>query len=86
MKSHEISKFLFNRDCPLAESARANQSSLPMEWKALDALVDERLIKEAPSLSRVTETLSLIDRAISSLLSSSNLPKVSCRRNGRWQS
>lgn len=39
------------------------------EWKALDALVDERLNKEAPSLSRVTETLNLIDRAITSLLS-----------------
>lgn len=49
------------------------------EWKALDALVDERLNKEAPSLSRVTETLNLIDRAITSLLSNRQnapLPKA----------
>jgi type VI secretion system protein ImpA len=39
------------------------------EWKAFDAMVDERLSKEAPSLSRVAETLGLIDRAITSLLS-----------------
>jgi type VI secretion system protein ImpA len=39
------------------------------EWKVLDALVDERLNKEAPSMSRVTEILGLIDRAIASLLS-----------------
>jgi type VI secretion system protein ImpA len=39
------------------------------DWKALDAMVDERLSKEAPSLSRVAETLGLIDRAITSLLS-----------------
>lgn len=45
------------------------------EWKALDALIDERLNKEAPSMSRVTEILSLMDRAISSLLS--NRPSVS---------
>lgn len=49
------------------------------EWKALDALVDERLNKEAPSLSRVTETLNLVDRAITSLLSNRQnapLPKA----------
>lgn len=39
------------------------------EWKAFDAMVDERLNKEAPSLSRVTESLGLIDRAVTSLLS-----------------
>lgn len=39
------------------------------EWKAFDAMVDERLSQEAPSLSRVAETLGLIDRAITSLLS-----------------
>lgn len=39
------------------------------EWKAFDEMVDERLSKEAPSLSRVAETLGLIDRAITSLLS-----------------
>jgi type VI secretion system protein ImpA len=39
------------------------------EWQDLDAMIDERLNKEAPSLSRVSETLSLIDRAVTSLLS-----------------
>jgi len=39
------------------------------EWKAFDVMVDERLSKEAPSLSRVAETMGLIDRAITSLLS-----------------
>ena len=39
------------------------------EWKEFDAMIDERLNKEAPSLSRVGETLSLIDRAVTSLLS-----------------
>lgn len=39
------------------------------EWKAFDVMVDERLSKEAPSLSRVAETLGMIDRAITSLLS-----------------
>jgi type VI secretion system protein ImpA len=39
------------------------------EWKALDALIDSRLGNESPSLSRVADTLALIDRAITSLLS-----------------
>ncbi len=39
------------------------------EWKALDALIDSRLGNESPSLSRVADTLVLIDRAITSLLS-----------------
>lgn len=39
------------------------------EWKAFDVMVDEQLSKEAPSLSRVAETMGLIDRAITSLLS-----------------
>lgn len=39
------------------------------EWKALDSLVDNRLGKEAPSMSRVLDTLGLIDRASNSLLS-----------------
>jgi type VI secretion system protein ImpA len=50
------------------------------EWKAFDAMVDERLIKEAPSLSRVTETLGLIDRAISSLLSNRQTVSASTSR------
>jgi type VI secretion system protein ImpA len=39
------------------------------DWKALDQLVDNRLGKEAPSMSRVMDTLGLIDRASNSLLS-----------------
>ncbi len=39
------------------------------EWKALDSLVDKHLGKEAPSMSRVLDTLGLIDRASNSLLS-----------------
>lgn len=39
------------------------------DWKALVKLVDDRLGKEAPSMSRVLDTLGLIDRANNSLLS-----------------
>ena len=38
------------------------------DWKRLDELVDARLGSQAPSLSRVVDTLTLINRAISSLL------------------
>lgn len=39
------------------------------EWKQLDELVDRRLGNQAPSLSRVVDTLNLMNRAINSLLS-----------------
>lgn len=50
------------------------------EWKALYEMVDERLSKEAPSLSRVAETLGLIDRAITSLLSKSQTVSATTAR------
>jgi len=50
------------------------------EWKAFDVMVDERLSKEAPSLSRVTETMGLIDRAITSLLSNRQNVSASASR------
>jgi type VI secretion system protein ImpA len=50
------------------------------EWKSFDAMVDERLSKEAPSLSRVAETLGLIDRAITSLLSNRQTVSVATSR------
>jgi type VI secretion system protein ImpA len=54
---------------PLLLQLRESLALAMAEWKAFDAMIDERLNKEAPSLSRVTETLGLIDRAITSLLS-----------------
>jgi type VI secretion system protein ImpA len=54
---------------PLLLQLRESLALAMAEWKALDAMIDERLNKEAPSLSRVNETLGLIDRAITSLLS-----------------
>lgn len=50
------------------------------EWKAFDVMVDERLSKEAPSLSRVAETMGLIDRAITSLLSNRQNVSASASR------
>ena len=54
---------------PLLLQLRESLALAMTEWKAFDAMIDKRLNKEAPSLSRVTETLGLIDRAITSLLS-----------------
>lgn len=54
---------------PLLLQLRESLALAMTEWKAFDAMIDERLNKEAPSLSRVTETLGLIDRAVTSLLS-----------------
>ncbi len=39
------------------------------DWQALDAFVDSRMGNESPSLSRVVDILSLMNRAIHSLLS-----------------
>jgi type VI secretion system protein ImpA len=54
---------------PLLLQLRESLALAMTEWNAFDAMIDERLNKEAPSLSRVTETLGLIDRAVTSLLS-----------------
>ena len=54
---------------PLLMKLRQSVALALSEWKVLDALVDKRLNKEAPSMSRVTEILGLIDRAVASLLS-----------------
>jgi type VI secretion system protein ImpA len=55
------------------------------EWKAFDAMVDERLSKEAPSLSRVAETMGLIDRAITSLLSNRQTVSATTSRTASEQ-
>ena len=54
---------------PLLLQLREDLAMTMADWKALDQLVDNRLGKEAPSMSRVLDTLGLIDRAINSLLS-----------------
>lgn len=54
---------------PLLLQLREDLALTMTEWKALVELVDDRLGKEAPSMSRVLDTLGLIDRASNSLLS-----------------
>jgi type VI secretion system protein ImpA len=54
---------------PLLLQLREDLAMTMADWKALDQLVDNRLGKEAPSMSRVMDTLGLIDRASNSLLS-----------------
>jgi type VI secretion system protein ImpA len=54
---------------PMLLQLRESLAVAMTEWKEFDAMIDERLKKEAPSLSRVGETLSMIDRAVISLLS-----------------
>jgi type VI secretion system protein ImpA len=54
---------------PLLLQLREDLAKTMADWKALDQLVDNRLGKEAPSMSRVMDTLGLIDRASNSLLS-----------------
>ena len=54
---------------PMLLDLRESLAVAMTEWKEFDVMIDERFNKEAPSLSRVGETLGLIDRAITSLLS-----------------
>jgi type VI secretion system protein ImpA len=54
---------------PMLLQLRESLAVAMTEWKEFDAMIDERLKKEAPSLSRVGETLSMIDRSVTSLLS-----------------
>ena len=54
---------------PMLLQLRESLAVAMTEWKEFNAIIDERLKKEAPSLSRVGETLSMIDRAVTSLLS-----------------
>ena len=59
---------------------RESLAAAMTEWREFDAMIDKRLNKEAPSLSRVGETLGLIDRAITSLLSNrQNVSAVTAR-------
>ena len=59
---------------------RESLAAAMTEWREFDAMIDKRLNKEAPSLSRVGETLGLIDRAITSLLSNrQNVAAVTAR-------
>ena len=59
---------------------RESLAAAMTEWREFDAMIDKRLNKEAPSLSRVGETLGLIDRAITSLLSKrQNVSAVTAR-------
>ena len=54
---------------PLLMQLRERLALTVAEWKALDILVDNCFGKEAPSMSRVQDTLALIERATTSLLS-----------------
>ena len=65
---------------PMLLQLRESLAVAMTEWKEFDAMIDERLKKEAPSLSRVGETLSMIDRAVTSLLSNrQNLSATTAR-------
>jgi type VI secretion system protein ImpA len=58
-----------NTGAPMLLQLREQLALAMTEWKALSSLVDNHLGKEAPSMSRVLDTLGLIDRASNSLLS-----------------
>jgi type VI secretion system protein ImpA len=53
---------------------RSHLRAIMSEWKQLDDVVDARLGNEAPSLSRVYETLTQMDRVVTSLLAARGEP------------
>jgi hypothetical protein len=65
---------------PMLLDLRESLAVAMTEWKEFDVMIDERFNKEAPSLSRVGETLGLIDRAITSLLSNRQTVSASTSR------